>query len=419
MEVFVIFPLDILDAQIARMNGLVFRMLSFPAALETYFETSTAVERCRRFGLEGLVATLIFDLALTSEQLFIHDRSLRGFLWLLGSTTFAALLINASMLFRPQPVLRETSVALFACLLACTDFMLSGGHSAVESAYAQFTMVGIAVFTNAVMRLRFPYAVATYLLMTAEEVIFIQHDRILTTDGKLLGLALTLSVLSLTLVSNYSQNRAERVSFLLCLRGDVLIEKLSEVNRDLAVAAETDRLTSLANRYAFDLRFAEVWKRAKDEGAVVSLILVDIDHFKRLNDHYGHLYGDKVLTRVALLLCEALRKKDDLAARFGGEEFVILLPRTTRDAALNVAERLRMLIELAGFPATEAPDGALTGVHATISCGVASVSPLVCPEPQQLILAADQALYRAKELGRNMVSLAEWPLATGALASAH
>ena len=411
------FPLELVDAQIARLTGLTFRVLSFPQRLEQAFEDSTRAERCRRLWLEGLVATIIFDAALCSEQWFLGGRSLGGFLLLLGGVTGSALLINASMLLLPRAVLRESGVATFACLLSVTELMLRGHRSTAQSANAQFTLAGIAVFTNTVMRLRFPYAVCSFFVMAAAEIIFLQADTILTPEGKLVGFALTLSIMMLTLVANYSQNRAERSSFLLCMRGDLLIEKLKEANHDLALAAETDRLTRLANRYAFDLRFAEVWKESVECGTTLSVILVDIDHFKQLNDRYGHLYGDKVLSRVAHLLRESLRKKEDFAARFGGEEFVILLPATDPQSAMMVAERLRRLIELAGFPATEASDGALRGVQATVSCGVASVSPLVCDEPQRLIQAADEALYRSKELGRNAVTLAE-PFARRALMAA-
>jgi diguanylate cyclase (GGDEF)-like protein len=177
--------------------------------------------------------------------------------------------------------------------------------------------------------------------------------------------------------------------------------------RAFCFACAADGLTQLANRRAFDERFAEAWASAREDGSVISVIVVDIDHFKRLNDRYGHLYGDKVLKRVAHLLGEALRRKEDLAARFGGEEFVILLPATTRDCAAIVAERLRRLVEIAGFPATESSDGSMRGISATVSCGVATASPLVADGQSALLQAADEALYHAKELGRNMVAMAD------------
>ncbi len=139
---------------------------------------------------------------------------------------------------------------------------------------------------------------------------------------------------------------------------------------------------------------------------MVSLILIDVDHFKLLNDKFGHLYGDKVLKRVALLLAESLRRSEDFAARFGGEEFVILLPATPGDQALLVAERMRKLVEVAGFPALETPSGVMRNIRATVSCGVACESPIALGDPYFLIDAADKALYLAKAEGRNAVRVA-------------
>jgi hypothetical protein len=104
------------------------------------------------------------------------------------------------------------------------------------------------------------------------------------------------------------------------------LEDLSRSNEQLSRVAGTDALTGLANRRAFDERYEEAWRTASAEQSTLSVVLVDLDHFKRVNDHYGHLYGDQALRRVAHLLSETLRKGEDFAARFGGEEVVLVLP---------------------------------------------------------------------------------------------
>jgi diguanylate cyclase (GGDEF)-like protein len=395
------------EAQIARLTGLRFRMLRFSPVLEQKYERETGRQRCYRFWLEGLLATILYVVASCTEQYFAHQRSMHSFLLVMSFTAGAALAVNTSMLLCPPTFYREASAALYGCMLASVELVLRSNHSAMQSAYAQFLVVSVVVFTNTVLRIQFSFAASTTGFCIVADVLFLYADRMLSAEGKVLGLSLTVSTLLLTVIANYSLNRAERQSFLLCLRGDLLIGKLERANDELALAARTDGLTQLANRRAFDERFAEAWASAREDGSVISVIVVDIDHFKRLNDRYGHLYGDKVLKRVAHLLGEALRRKEDLAARFGGEEFVILLPATTRDCAAIVAERLRRLVEIAGFPATESSDESMRGISATVSCGVATASPLVADGQSALLQAADEALYHAKELGRNMVAMAD------------
>jgi len=135
--------------------------------------------------------------------------------------------------------------------------------------------------------------------------------------------------------------------------------------------------------------------------------MVDVDHFKHMNDTYGHLSGDRVLKRIARLITEALRMTGDFAARFGGEEFVLLLPSTQQVAALQVAERIRKLVEVAGFPPLDASRIPLQReITATVSCGVATAHPIAGEDRRHLLDAADRALYQAKTDGRNRVCFA-------------
>jgi diguanylate cyclase (GGDEF)-like protein len=153
------------------------------------------------------------------------------------------------------------------------------------------------------------------------------------------------------------------------------------------------------------LQFAKLWREAVDSGSSLSAIVIDIDHFKITNDTRGHLYGDRVLVRVAALLLQSLRCKDDFAARFGGEEFVVLLPGATQEGAMIVAERIRKLVEVAGSPALPEP-----GSHprlSTVSCGVASCRPSDSNCQEDLLDSADKALYQAKAGGRNQVRCGE------------
>ena len=194
----------------------------------------------------------------------------------------------------------------------------------------------------------------------------------------------------------------------LSLRSQQKAEQLTERNEELRVKATTDRLTGLANRGCFDEFLASKLTAAVSTGQPLSLILLDVDKFKSVNDTYGHPTGDEVLRQVAAIIGASARA-DDLAARYGGEEMAIILPNTTRAGAGAVAERLRAL--LAAKPIkTAAKDLAITA-----SFGVAGFDAS-CPlnTPAALIKAADLAVYTAKKSGRNNVKVFAPPKANAA-----
>lgn len=167
-------------------------------------------------------------------------------------------------------------------------------------------------------------------------------------------------------------------------------DRLTVANQQLQELAITDGLTGLANRRAFTDRLAVEVERARRTSLPLSLVLFDLDHFKRLNDTLGHLEGDAALVLLAGLLREG-RRGGDLVARYGGEEFAMLLPETVHGDALLVAERLRRATEEAVLPAS-----------CTVSAGVATL-PDQAEDARSLIAAADHALYAAKNAGRNRV----------------
>ena len=174
----------------------------------------------------------------------------------------------------------------------------------------------------------------------------------------------------MTVVANYSVGREERLGYLMRLRSEIQSRELSFLNVELQKISCIDSLTGLANRHAYDLQFAKLWCEALDAGSCLSAIVIDIDHFKMTNDTRGHLYGDRVLVRVASLLVQSLRCKDDFVARFGGEEFVVLLPGATQEGALVVAERIRKLVEVAGSPALAGTGEPSSAVNGELRCGI-------------------------------------------------
>jgi diguanylate cyclase (GGDEF)-like protein len=169
-------------------------------------------------------------------------------------------------------------------------------------------------------------------------------------------------------------------------------------NANLYWQATMDRMTRLYSHHFFEKALDDEIKRAQRYKSKFSLMMLDIDHFKALNDTYGHLQGDTIIKEIAKLLIQSVRNID-LSARYGGEEFAIILPEVSARGARIVAERVRKKIEGYAFPADT------DTLHVTISIGVAEFSAQSVRSPSQIIAQADQALYRSKEGGRNRVTV--------------
>jgi diguanylate cyclase (GGDEF)-like protein len=183
-------------------------------------------------------------------------------------------------------------------------------------------------------------------------------------------------------------------------------EQLRTANDRVRDQALLDGLTGIPNRRSFDLTLSREWKRAQRTAQPIALLLLDVDHFKRLNDTYGHLAGDICLVEIAGVLRANLTREMDFAARYGGEEFAVLLSATGPDAAWTVAEMLRHAIETHRFQSKDGEQGPTM----TVSIGLASIIPASPADtihdaaeehPSILIAAADEALYAAKHSGRN------------------
>ena len=199
---------------------------------------------------------------------------------------------------------------------------------------------------------------------------------------------------------------------LLCLLGSVVWAsvlrsrvasqtlQLRQTNEELQLLSTKDGLTGAANRRKFDEAFALEIARCSRSQSCLSLILVDIDHFKMLNDTYGHQRGDECLVQVVQALQARRLRETDVIARYGGEEFAILLPDTDRAGAIQVAEQIRQAVMELGIP----HEGSCFGQVLTVSLGVATVWPTFEMPAASLIERADRALYRSKSMGRNRVS---------------
>ncbi len=175
-----------------------------------------------------------------------------------------------------------------------------------------------------------------------------------------------------------------------------LQKELMETNRRLELLSVTDGLTQLHNHRFFQDELAKKFEETQRYERPLSLAMIDIDFFKKVNDVYGHAVGDDVLKQVARLYESSIRSTD-LVARYGGEEFAVMMPETDLEDALVLAEKIRSMIESNPIPTQAGP------LVVTVSLGVASVPRSKIQSAKDLIIAADKALYRAKKRGRNQV----------------
>ncbi|GGB82720.1 deoxyribonuclease [Marinobacterium zhoushanense] len=175
--------------------------------------------------------------------------------------------------------------------------------------------------------------------------------------------------------------------------------ELETLNESLRSLALMDGLTGIANRRHFDDVIDKEWRRCEREQAPLALMMIDIDHFKDFNDHYGHLRGDDSLKLIANTISQELSRGGDLVARYGGEEFVCLVPKCDLDAANAKAESIRLAIAALDIP----HEHSSASPHVTISIGLAVEIPTSDDAPASLTALADKCLYRAKQQGRNRV----------------
>jgi diguanylate cyclase (GGDEF)-like protein len=181
------------------------------------------------------------------------------------------------------------------------------------------------------------------------------------------------------------------------LKRQLAAKKLLSLNQQLGKLAAIDSLTQIANRRIFDEFLTREWHRGQREQHYLSLILCDIDYFKLYNDNLGHQSGDFCLRRVAQAITKAVKRPADLVARYGGEEFAIILPQTSAQNALRVAETIRLQVKHLYLPHPEST----AGNYVSLSLGVTCLLPQPKYTKKQLLVAADKALYQAKKQGRD------------------
>jgi diguanylate cyclase (GGDEF)-like protein len=370
------------------------RTIAFPAALERQFEQDTQERRCARLRVGILVSAVLYNFFLIADWLLVPDVLRAATLLHLGLVTPWMLFAAWAMTKHPRPFVRECLAASFPLFIILQIDYGFASTTSESAAHYQYVVIPTLLYANVSLhRLPFRFArVVTALIVICHAAVVLSASYISNPVAVMILVQLAICAY-ITLVANYTMERDLRRAYLFSLR-DRLRHSLADA------ASKRDALTGLANRHHLDIELRRLWAVDGERAATVSVIMMDIDHFKRLNDKYGHGAGDLCLKRMASILIAELGAASEVVVRYGGEEFLIVLPEVQLVDAMRVAERIRRSVERATIP-NEGPG--LVGI-VTASFGVASayVSELTAAE---LIAVADTALYAAKQKGRNQV----WP----------
>lgn len=376
---------------------------------ERQFEKASQETRLRHFMISGWISLLTYNGFLVVDWLVSPDVFALGVLVrLMVFTSFGmatmlvarayrhVILAMPSSFTEGMVILTGIMAALSVAVVLTSPAM---GHSE-WTVYYHGGFVPVIIYGTVVQRLRFRMAAAfcgAVLLIHWFCMAAVYRDAAAPVLPMLLLIS---SVAFYTLIINYRLEYEERQQFLRQQRGKVLRDQLDRSRIELENASRCDPLTGVANRRAFDQIMLEAWTQAMVERTPLSLLLVDVDHFKAYNDFYGHPAGDECLRAVAQTLHGVVSACGGLVARWGGEEFAIVLPGHALAQALEVAGRARQAIQSANLRHERSG----TAATVTASLGVAATVPSPDADWAELLAQADAALYEAKRGGRNRVS---------------
>ena len=304
-----------------------------------------------------LICLTMYLIAINANRLSFRSKAIS----LIASVTIGSIVVLAN-----RGLLSPGAICFLATSPSLTWILFGRRATACVSA-ASVACVGlIGWYTHATGHLP-PFDVASYMVSTTGWI---------TTTAMICICAWLL----LFVFSTYAGSLAEQVK--------LRTVALEDANSRLMALSTTDGLTGLANRRQFDAVFAAEWARCERNRLPLTLIMLDVDWFKKYNDYYGHQTGDECLVRIAGVIKASARRAGDLAARYGGEEFTLILPGVDRGAAPRLAETLRSSVESLGIAHAETALGKVT-----VSAGVATVQPVSLMDGSVLLRAADEALY--------------------------
>lgn len=381
------------------------RSLRFPAELEARFANSIRAERVQHFIVSAFVALIIYNMFAVADWFILPDMRRTGLIIRICIVTPIELAILCKLYrdktwFVSQPLWKAEGLIIGSGLLAASGiaFIIRLSDSPFHTlAHAGFAP--LLVYGNVVQRLRFRSALVWSFVVLSIHCILLASNANAPESAVLPILQLNLATAFFSLVSNYELEYEERRRFSMDESEAQLIEALNQSNQELDALSKFDALTGCANRrHALD--YLNHHTRASD--ASMSVILIDVDHFKAYNDHYGHPAGDECLRKVATTLEQVVNSDMGLVVRWGGEEFLIILPHISLQRAQVIAEETRSAIVALSIPHA----GSQCAKTVTASMGIAFAHVGEHPESylDRLQDRADKELYKAKAAGRNTIS---------------
>lgn len=381
-----------------------FLRLRFPdAAMEASFQDDTEAARVRLMRTGALLGLLLSGGLLCTDWIMVPDRFEAALLTRV--LLFAPILCLCAVFLHRMPAAgREWTSLLNSVLSAGIHVYLCVSSTDELAGPYLVTLSMIVLFNGGVTRMRFWRALQIDLIILAlfaGAALMIHNPNVPVMVGQAL---IMVSTTLFTLYNSYGLEHEERANWLMLQHEHQLLERLEHGNKRLDQITRFDPLTEISNRRHFDEFLTQVWMRGARDGTSVAVLMMDIDHFKFYNDHYGHPAGDACLKEVAAAMSRSLRRPGDLVARFGGEEFISVLSHTSLSEALAAAERVRAAVWDLARPHA----ASLTQDRVTISIGVACMhANATGASTIQLLAQADEALYQAKAHGRNQARAIE------------
>lgn len=390
-------------------------LLRFDEAQERRFIESTQEARIQHFMASGVVALAIFNLFLISDWLMAPDT-----FWMAASLrllVFTPLsLVVLYMPWRRRAFVRTLPVRVLEGIVVANGvgaaLCLTAVLMATESPYAGMYRCGllpILVYGTLVQRFRFRFALVFAACVMACHLasVWLAVGQSVSTapypEIEVPAFLVLVVVAAYTLLMNFKMEKEERHRFQQKERQALLRSELEASQAQMEALSRQDALTGVPNRRCFDELAQAQWRQHERSGERIAVLLVDVDHFKAYNDHHGHPAGDQCLRLVAQELQRVLQEPDAALARWGGEEFIVLLPHA--DATLTEAVAARLCSAVRGLGLRHG-GGGVHGV-VTISVGAALACPAVDRKQLPAVAGqADEALYRAKRDGRDRCCLA-------------
>ncbi|MGI2031873.1 GGDEF domain-containing protein [Rhizobium panacihumi] len=392
--------LDRVGRHLARNN----RPLSFDPVVEAVFQTDTAADRNRQTIVAGLFALVFFNGFMIIDA--ITRPEILGMSALIRLCIVTPICLAALFWLRRSPPqwIRDSVLTCCAILIAVGSNYLLYIATSDEAHYAAFSFGLIVIGANIVLHIGFNAALATTIGCCVVTAFFLHATPDLNWSERNLPVYYMAAMGVITLVANYRLEGNLRHAYLLMLRERLNAQEVRRINEQLNAYSYTDALTGIANRRRFEQFLQAAWTEALVSGETMSLLVIDVDFFKRYNDSFGHPAGDACLQQVARAIEGQTRGDNDLPARLGGEEFAVLLRHTETIQAETAASRIYRAMSQLGLSHGR-PDG---NGYVTVSIGLASATPRHDGSAAgELVEAADKALYQAKRRGRNRTILAD------------